>query len=92
MNQITAYRCEHCKKVFLKSNRHICRKKPEYRNCYTCEHWGHQFRFDKTLDGSWEETCDAEAACKIESDHAHDAYEIMRGRGWRLNCSDWKGI
>ena len=91
MKQITAYRCEHCNKDFKTPTRHICRKKPEYKNCYTCEYWLHQFVVDTTWNGDeYRQSCTSEKACIVNSVYVEDAFYLMRSNGWGLNFVDWK--
>lgn len=87
--EVKMYKCDNCKGIF-KTTRHYCRKDPEHQNCYTCEHWGHQFCFDKSYDGSEDSTCSAEEACKIDGQYAESAFNIMRENAWILDCPDYK--
>lgn len=87
---ITMYECQHCKKLFKTPDKHICRRDPEKTNCYTCEHWGHQFCYDPSYDGCGDATCLPEEACKIDGQCSEEAFGIMRHNGWYLHCSDYK--
>lgn len=45
MKQITAYRCDHCKRVTvtpraMKAHEEQCLSNPAKRTCFTCEHDG----------------------------------------------------
>jgi hypothetical protein len=90
LKPITMYECQHCKKLFKTPDKHNCRRDPDKTNCYSCEHWGNQFCFDKSWDHSGDATCTAKEACKIYGQCAEEAFEIMRGKGWHLDCSDYK--
>jgi hypothetical protein len=91
MKPIQMYECQHCKKLFRTSARHNCRKDPDKTNCYTCEHWGHQFYFDKSWNHDDDMTCSEEEACKMhETSWFDSAYEIMRGTGWHLDCPNYR--
>jgi hypothetical protein len=92
MKQVIRYQCEYCKKEFKTPDRHICRKKPELKNCYTCEHWLRQFVISTSWNGDeYRESCSPEEACQIDGCYAQEAFEIMREKGWQLDCPDWKG-
>lgn len=91
LKPITMYQCQHCKKLFKSPDKHNCRRDPDKTNCYTCEHWGHQFYFDKTWDDSGNMTCDISDACKKhETSYAEEAHGIMRENGWYLYCPEYK--
>jgi len=87
------YECQHCKKLFKTPDKHICRRDPDKTNCYTCEHWGNRFYFDKSHwgDDEYDYTCTPEEAClKSETSYVEEAHGIMRENGWYLNCPDYK--
>lgn len=88
MKQITMYECPHCKGIFRTPNRHVCRKRPELKNCYSCAHWNHQFVIGKGDQLS----CKPEDACEVSGYYSDDAFEVMRNNGWLLNCLNWKGV
>lgn len=89
LKPVTMYECQHCKKLFKTSDRHVCRRDPDYTNCYTCEHWGHQFSLISE-DGN-RVTCTPEEACKMhESSWVEKAHDIMRESGWYLDCPEYK--
>lgn len=91
LKPITMYQCQHCKKLFKAPDKHNCRRDPDYTNCYSCEHWGNQFYFDKTYDDSGEMTCDISDACaKHETSLVDEAHGLMRESGWYLDCPDYK--
>lgn len=93
LKSITMYECQHCKKLFKTPDKHICRRDPDYTNCYTCEHWGHQFYFDKSHwgDDEYDITCTPEEACKKhETSWVEEAHRIMRESGWYLDCPEYK--
>jgi hypothetical protein len=95
MKPITMYECPHCKKLFKTPNKHCCRKDPDKTNCYSCEHWGHEFCFDKSYwgDDEYNYTCASEEACnKSETSIVESAHGLMRENGWYLNCPDYKFI
>lgn len=93
LKPITMYECQHCKKLFKTPDKHICRRDPDYTNCYTCEHWGHQFYFDKSHwgDDEYDITCTPEEACKKhETSWVEEAHGIMRESGWYLDCPEYR--
>ena len=89
LKPITMYQCHHCKKLFKTPDRHVCRRDPDYTNCYTCEHWGHQFYMDYSeYNGP---SCSHEEACKKhETSWVEEAHHIMRESGWYLECPEYK--
>lgn len=91
MIPVQMYECQHCKKLFKAPDKHCCRRDPDKTNCYSCEHWGHQFYWDKSYDDGGNMTCEPEDACeKHETSYVDSAHEIMRESGWRLNCPEYK--
>jgi len=89
MRPIQMYECQHCKKLFRTPDKHNCRKDPDKTNCYTCEHWGHQFYID--WGGESSTSCCTEDACKMfETSLVEEAHGIMRESGWHLNCPEYK--
>jgi hypothetical protein len=90
LKPVTMYQCQHCKKLFKTPDKHNCRRDPDKTNCYTCEHWLHQFYIDWG-GGETEPTCDPSDACKMhETSIVEEAHAIMRERDWCLNCPDYK--
>jgi hypothetical protein len=91
MIPITMYECPHCKKLFKTPNKHCCRRDPAKTNCYSCEHWGHQFYFDKSYFDNGDMTCEPEESCKMhETSYVDSAFELMREKGWHLNCPEYE--
>jgi hypothetical protein len=91
MKQIVMYECQHCKKVFKTPNRHICRKNPELKNCYTCANWRHQFVIPGYGDA--DDSCIAEEVCfSPDLGYADGAFGIMKRKGWLLNCPDYQNM
>lgn len=87
LKPITMYECQHCKKLFKTPNKHNCRRDPDKTNCYSCEHWGHEFYFEKS---SGNMTCDASDACaKHKTSYVDSAHGSMRESGWYLDCPDY---
>ncbi len=92
MKPVTMYECPFCQKLFRTPNRHNCRRDPAKTNCYSCEHWGHEFYLefhrydcDPDIKGAPELACLKHETSDVESAHA-----FMREMGWRLNCPDYK--
>lgn len=93
MKPVTMYECPHCKKLFKTPDKHNCRRDPDKTNCYSCEHWGHQFYYDKSHNDSGDMTCNPEEACVMhETSYVDGAFEIMRETGWHLNCPDYNTL
>ncbi len=92
MKSVTRYECQHCKKLFHTPDKHNCRRDPDKTNCYSCEHWKGQFSFDSSWDhNGCDITCEPKEACaKHETSYVDDAFELMRERGWYLNCPVYK--
>ena len=93
LKPIQMYECQHCKKLFKTPDKHNCRRDPDKTNCYSCEHWGGQFSFDKSHwgDDEYDYTCGAEEACKKhETSLVEEAFGIMRENGWHLNCPEYE--
>lgn len=92
MKSIEMYECQHCKKLFRTPDRHNCRRDPDYTNCYSCEHWGRQFYFDKSWrNEDCDMTCDMSDACKMsDTSQADAALGLMHENRWSMNCPDYK--
>ena len=91
MKPIQMYECQHCKKLFKTPNKHNCRRDPDKTNCYTCEHWGHQF-YCAFNNGIREvQIWDPSDACKAtETSYDDCAFELMRANNWKLDCPAYK--
>lgn len=89
MKALTMYECQHCKKLFKTPNKHICRRDTAKTNCYSCEHWLHQFYID--WSGEREPSCSPEQACNMhETSVVESAHGLMMENGWYLECSEYK--
>ena len=37
-NEVSMYQCVYCGKIFRTDKKHQCKFKPEFRNCFSCQH------------------------------------------------------
>lgn len=86
MKSIEMYECQHCKKLFRTPDRHNCRRDPDYTNCYSCEHWGHEFKQYDAYEGDYYFL----TSCNIKSTYADEAFDTMHENRWSMNCPDYK--
>lgn len=65
MKQVTAYRCEHCRKIYLREyacrehEQNRCTQNPEIRPlCYSCKHYEPSWEDDEREEIEYEVWCD----------------------------------
>lgn len=89
MKKLTVYECEFCKKLFRTPNKHNCKKNPELKNCFTCEHLKGWL---KSLDG-----VDVGVGIIYDPNYPNcaagiDGWDIesIKHSNYNMQCPDWK--
>lgn len=101
--ELKMYQCTYCGKVFYTTNRHRCKFKPEFRNCFSCMNCSgviekvREIAVDEEYFPFGEEEKDSEIKTytyKYTECKCGDGQNIadLAKNKWKLNCPQWKEI
>ena len=81
--RIDMYQCTWCGKIFRTNDRHRCKFRPSYENCFSCEH----------CKGVTTTTVEGDTyPYKVMACAVKDGVPIpeLARKGWELHCPMWK--
>ena len=101
--ELKMFQCKYCMKIFHTANRHQCKFKPEFRNCFSCMNCSgiaenvHEVVVDRECFPSGRDEEESETktyTSKYTVCNCGNGQDIseLANRRWKLNCPNWKEI
>ncbi|MBR4444330.1 MAG: hypothetical protein IKS37_00345 [Solobacterium sp.] len=83
--KIEMYQCAWCGKIYRTDQRHQCKFRPSFRNCFSCEHC----RSIKVINPQEGRYSEKRIECEVRGDIPVLALSV---KDWKWDCPEWQLI